>query len=50
MDAFTITQAMVEPIQTAFNSGVTTLLPTGIQLMSVLIGVSLIPRIIYRFI
>lgn len=44
-----ITSDMIAPIQTAVTSGITTILPVGIAIMSALIGVSLIPKIIYRF-
>jgi hypothetical protein len=46
---FSITSAMVEPIQTSISSGLTTLVPIGITIMAAMIGISLIPRIIYKF-
>lgn len=46
---FTITSALVEPITNAINSGLTTLVPIGIGIMATFIGISLIPRIIYKF-
>ena len=46
---FEITAALVEPIQTAISSGLTTLVPIGIGIMAAFIGISLIPRIIYKF-
>lgn len=46
---FEITTALVEPIQTAISSGLTTLVPIGIGIMAAFIGISLIPRIIYKF-
>lgn len=49
MDTFTITADMVKPITDALSSGLTTLVPIGIGIMAVMIGVSLIPRIIYKF-
>ena len=49
MEGFAITAEMVKPITDAISSGLTTLLPVGIGIMSVFIGVSLIPRIIYKF-
>jgi hypothetical protein len=45
----TLTADMVTPISTAVTSGITVLLPIGITIMGALIGVSLIPKIIYRF-
>lgn len=47
--AFTITSELVEPIQTAINSGLSTLVPIGIGIMAVFVGIGLIPRIIYKF-
>lgn len=49
MDGFTITATMVEPITTAITSGLTTLVPIGIGIMATFVGISLIPRIIYKF-
>ena len=46
---FEITSAMVEPITDALSSGLTTLVPIGIGIMATFIGISLIPRIIYKF-
>jgi hypothetical protein len=40
---------MVEPIQSSISSGLTTLVPIGITIMAAMIGISLIPRIIYKF-
>jgi hypothetical protein len=45
----TITNDMVQPIITTITSGITTLLPIGITIMGIFIGVSLIPRMIYKF-
>lgn len=46
---FQITADLVEPITTALSSGLTTLVPIGIGIMATFIGISLIPRIIYKF-
>lgn len=46
---FEVTAALVEPIQTAISSGLTTLVPIGIGIMATFVGISLIPRIIYKF-
>ena len=46
---FTITTALVEPITNAISSGLTTLVPIGIGIMATFVGISLIPRIIYKF-
>ena len=47
--SFEITTALVEPITTAISSGLTTLVPIGIGIMATFVGISLIPRIIYKF-
>lgn len=44
-----ITATMLEPITTALTSNLSTLLPVGITIMGTMIGVSLIPRIVYKF-
>lgn len=46
---FAITGDLVKPITTAIDSGLTTLVPIGIGIMATFIGISLIPRIIYKF-
>lgn len=47
--AFEITSDLVAPITTSISSGLTTLVPIGIGIMAVFIGIGLIPRIIYKF-
>lgn len=49
LPSVTIDAALVSPIVTSISSAVTTLLPIGIAIMGIMIGVSLIPRIIYKF-
>jgi len=44
-----ITSAMLEPIVSAITSNLGVLLPVGISIMAIMIGVKLVPRIIYRF-
>lgn len=46
---FEITADTVKPITDALSSGLTTLVPVGIGIMATFIGISLIPRIIYKF-
>lgn len=41
--------ALVQPIVDIATSNVTELLPAGITLMGLMIGISLIPRIVYKF-
>lgn len=49
MDGFTITADTVKPVVDAISSGLTTLVPVGIGIMATFVGISLIPRIIYKF-
>ena len=49
MAEFVISPAVVQPIADAISSNVGTLLPVGIGIMAVMVGVSLIPRIVYKF-
>ena len=49
MDGFTITAETVAPVVDAISSGLTTLVPVGIGIMATFVGISLIPRIIYKF-
>ena len=44
-----VTSAMLAPITDSITSNLGVLLPVGITVMAVLIGVALIPRIIYKF-
>ena len=44
-----ISADMLEPITTAITSNLTTLVPIGITILGTMIGVSLIPRIVYKF-
>ena len=44
-----ITSEMLEPITTTLVENLGVLLPVGISIMGVMIGVSLIPRIVYKF-
>ena len=45
----TITSELIQPIKTAIDSGLGVLVPVGIGIMAGMIGISLIPRIIYKF-
>lgn len=49
MEGFVISAELVKPITDALSSGLTTLVPVGIGIMATFIGISLIPRIIYKF-
>lgn len=44
-----VTAAMLAPITETLTSNLDVLLPVGIGIMGVMIGVSLIPRIVYKF-
>lgn len=44
-----VTSSMLSPITDAITSNLGVLLPVGLTIMAILIGVSLIPRIIYKF-
>ncbi len=44
-----LTTEMVQPIVTAVQDNLEVLLPVGIGIFAVMIGVSLLPRIIYKF-
>lgn len=44
-----IDAAMLAPITEALSSNLDVLLPVGITIMGIMVGVSLIPRIVYKF-
>lgn len=44
-----VTSAMLTPITDAINADLGTLLPVGLTIMGIMIGISLIPRIVYKF-
>lgn len=47
--ATTVTAEMVAPIMAAVSENLTVLLPVGIGIMAIMVGVNLIPRIVYKF-
>lgn len=49
MEGFAVTSQMLAPITSAVSNNLALLVPVGIGIMALLIGVSLIPKIIYRF-
>lgn len=49
LEGFTITAETVAPVTTAISSALTTLVPVGIGIMATFVGISMIPRIIYKF-
>lgn len=44
-----ISAEMLAPITEALSTNLSTLLPVGLGIMGTMIGVSLIPRIVYKF-
>lgn len=49
MKIMVITPEMLAPITTALTSNLSVLLPIGIGIMGTMIAISLIPRIVYKF-
>ena len=45
----TLTADMLSGITTAITSNLGVLLPVGITILGIMVGVSLIPRIVYKF-
>ena len=45
----TLTAAMFHPLVETINTNLGVLLPIGLVIMGIMIAVSLIPRIIYKF-
>lgn len=44
-----LTSVMLEPITSAISTNLGVLLPVGLGIMGTMIGISLIPRIVYKF-
>ena len=44
-----LTTGMLEPLTTAITSNLGVLVPWGIGIMGTMLGISLIPRILYKF-
>lgn len=49
MENVAITASMLAPLTDAVTSNLGVLLPVGVGIMGIMIGVSLIPRIVYKF-
>ncbi len=45
-----LTAELLQPIVDTVTANITTILPIGLSVMGAIVGVSLIPRIIYKFI
>lgn len=44
-----VTAEMLKPVTDTINQNLTVLLPVGVGIMAIMIGVSLIPRIVHKF-
>ena len=44
-----VTAAMLKPLVDTISTNVGVLLPVGIGIMGIMIGIAIIPRIIYKF-
>lgn len=52
LDAVTpavVTAEMLQPLITTIQSNTSVLLPVGITCLGIMVGISLIPRIVYKF-
>jgi hypothetical protein len=47
--AVVVTQAMLEPVIDSITGNLGVLLPVGLTILAVMVGVALIPRIIWKF-
>mgnify|MGYP006909825584 CR=1 FL=1 len=45
----TLTSSMFDPLITAITTNLGVLIPVGLAIMGIMIAVSLIPRIVYKF-
>lgn len=48
--AVTVTKDMFSGLTSAITSNAEVLIPVGVGIMAIMVGISLIPRIIYKFI
>ncbi len=49
MSGVVVTTEMVQPILDSVTANLTVLLPVGIGILAIMVGISLIPRIVYKF-
>lgn len=49
MEGLTLTSSMFDGLITAITSNLGVLIPIGLTIMGIMVAVSLIPRIIYKF-
>lgn len=47
--AVVVTQAMLQPVIDSITGNLGVLLPVGLTILAVMVGVALIPRIIWKF-
>lgn len=47
--AIALTSSMLAPITEAVSNNISVLVPVGIGILGIMIGVNLIPRIVYKF-
>lgn len=45
----TLTSAMLSPLTDAVTGNAGVLIPVGITIMAIMVGISLIPRVVYKF-
>jgi hypothetical protein len=48
--AVTVTKDMFSGLTSAITSNAEVLIPVGVGIMAIMVGISLIPRILYKFI
>lgn len=44
-----VTQEMLQPVVDAISQNLNVLLPVGLSILGIMIGVALVPRIIWKF-
>ena len=49
MESLVLSSTMLAPITEALSTNLGVLLPVGLGIMGTMIGISLIPRIVYKF-
>lgn len=49
METMVLTSNMLAPITEALSTNLGVLLPVGLGIMGTMIGISLVPRIVYKF-
>lgn len=49
MESALVTTLMLQPIVDTISANVAVLLPIGLTIMGLMVGISLIPRVLYKF-